>query len=335
VGNTEPTVAASIATTHQTDAAAYDALTRGAGVRIMAERKVVRVVGDDRVSFLHGMCSNDIKKARPGSIVPALFLTEHAHVVAEFFAWVAEDCIFVEIDRDAWPRAQAHLEKLLVADDVEFEETVLEVLDIEGPGAAQALRVVAGTSPVPAAWQWISAPGAMVGNLPRSGIDAIGVLLDRDRAAAAVDAIEALGAHFRRVDLAAIDSLRIENGIARVGIDTSDKTIALEARLNRDISFDKGCYVGQETIERATARGGLKKKLFGLRFDGDRVPQLNSMLMLDGKDVGRLTSVTASPRFGVIGLAVLHHSAWKPETRVVTADSSGQLVATVCDIPFR
>ena len=63
-----------------------------------------------------------------------------------------------------------------------------------------------------------------------------------------------------------LETIRIENGVARVGVDTTDKTIALEARLNRAISFNKGCYLGQETIERATARGGLKKRMFGLKF---------------------------------------------------------------------
>ena len=333
--NPRETIAGSTAPVGQTLGAEYEALTRGAGVRIMTERTVVRVIGDDRVSFLHGMCSNDIKNARPGAIVPALFLTEHAHVIAEFFAWIAEDSILIEIDRDSWARTHAHLEKLLVADDVEFEDTQLEVVDIEGPRAAQAAGAVTASAQLPPLWQWNQAQGAMFGNLPRSGADAISVLLDRDRAAAAVDAIEMLGTDFRRVGFAAIDTLRIENGIARVGIDTSDKTIALEARLNRDISFDKGCYVGQETIERATARGGLKKKLFGLRFEGNRTPKLDTMLILDGKEVGRLSSVASSPRFGTIGLAILHHSAWKPETRIVASDSSGEIAATVTDIPFR
>jgi folate-binding protein YgfZ len=319
--------------TGESNGVEYSALTQGAGVRIMTERIVVRVVGDDRVSFLHGMCSNDIKKAHPGVIVPALFLTEHAHVIAEFFAWIAEDSVLIEIDRVAWTPARAHLEKLLVADDVEFEETEFAVLDVEGPRAADAAQAVIGSGTMPPIWEWTEVADVRAGNVPRAGSAAISMLLDSKMAAAAIDTIDALGPDFRRIEFAAIDTLRIENGIARVGVDTSDKTIALEARLNRDISFDKGCYVGQETIERATARGGLKKKLYGLRFEGNRTPDLDTMLTLDGKEVGRLTSVTSSPKFGVIGLAVLHHSAWKPGTRVI--DSPGEIAATVTDIPFR
>ena len=86
-----------------------------------------------------------------------------------------------------------------------------------------------------------------------------------------------------RIDLSTLETIRIENGVARVGVDTNDKTIALEARLNRAISFNKGCYLGQETIERATARGGLKKRMFGLKFSTADVPSAGAILTLDGK----------------------------------------------------
>jgi len=128
-----------------------------------------------------------------------------------------------------------------------------------------------------------------------------------------------------------IEAIRIENGIARIGIDTGDKTIALEARLNRAISFNKGCYLGQETIERATARGGLKKRMFGLKFNTVDVPMAGAVLSLDGKEVGRVTSAVRSPRFGAIGLAILHHSAWTPGTDLKVGEGG---VATVTELPF-
>src|SRR5262249_36151328 len=87
----------------------YDVLQRGAGVCVLSERKLIRVIGDDRATFLHGMCSNDIRNARPGAIVPALFLTEHAHLIAEFFAWIDDGSILIEIDQAAWGRAREHV----------------------------------------------------------------------------------------------------------------------------------------------------------------------------------------------------------------------------------
>jgi folate-binding protein YgfZ len=312
----------------------YDVLQRGAGVCALLERTLIRVVGDDRVSFLHGMCSNDIKNARPGAIVPALFLTEHAHLIAEFFAWIDDDSILIEIDQAAWSRAREHLEKLLVADDVEFEDCPdMVVVDVEGPRAAEAVRAAKDVV-VAEKWRWTRAGEISIGNLPRFGSPACTILMPRQRVAEVLSSIESLGADFRPIGTQAIDIVRVENGIARVGVDSTDKTIALEARLQRAISFDKGCYVGQETIERATARGGLKKKLCGLVVEGDRVPALNVSARFEGKEVGRLTSAVVSPRLGIIGLAILNHSVWKPGTRLTIADIGGDLGAEVSDIPF-
>jgi folate-binding protein YgfZ len=316
------------------DSRDLDALRSGAGICVLSKRQAVRVIGDDRLSFLHGMCSNDIRNARPGAVVPALFLTEHAHVIADFFAWIGEDSVLIDVDVDAWVRAREHLERLLVADDVEFEDQpVLTAIEIAGPRASDAGRVL--NSVLPDEWQSTRAEDSYLGNFPRDGSPSFTVLAPAEKASSIVASIVALGPEFRQVDVSALEVARVENGLARVGVDTSDKTIALEAGLKRAISFDKGCYVGQETIERATARGGLKKKLYGLRLEGNRLPGVGASIRLEGKEVGRVSSVTRSPRFGVIGLAILHHSAWKPDTAVVVVDNGGELAARVSDIPFQ
>ena len=73
--------------------AGYRALTETAGVRLCAERLVIRMSGDDRASFLHGMCSNDINGLKPGYLVPALFLTERAHLIGEANVWAVADAL--------------------------------------------------------------------------------------------------------------------------------------------------------------------------------------------------------------------------------------------------
>ena len=100
------------------------------------------------------------------------------------------------------------------------------------------------------------------------------------------------------------------------------------------ISFNKGCYIGQETVERATARGALKRRLMGLRIDGARVPAADARVMLAGKEIGHLTSPLRSPRLGVLALAILHHSAWAPGTAVTIHDADGELAAAVSELPF-
>lgn len=317
-------------------AADYDAAANAAGIRVLDERKIVRVVGDDRATFFHGMCSADVKSAQPGSVLPALILTEHAHVIADLFIWVTADALLLDIEAGSWDPARAHLERLLVADDVEFEtETGLCVLDIEGPRAIDAARLVAGD---PASslreWRFIIAGEIFVADLPRFGGPAISILAPSGRVDSAIKKVLATVPNSRLVGAEALDAIRVENGIARIGVDTLDKTLALEARLDRAISFSKGCYVGQETIERATARGALKKRMLGLKFTDARVPDLGAVVTLAGKEVGRVSSVAKSPRIGAIGLAILHHSSWAAGTEVSVESSCGSEKAIVSELPF-
>jgi len=298
-----------------------------AGILPLNSRILVRVTGDDRASFLHGMCTADVNGARPGTILPALFLTEHAHVIADAFIWVTGDALLLDVDADAWTRTRAHLEKLLVADDVEFEDAAdRAIIDVEGPAALDATAA----SSLPA-WHFIEHGGSLVGNLPRYGGPAVSLIVARDSIDSTLAAILARAPGSRRVDSSLLEIVRVEHGVALVGVDTSDKTIALEARLNRAISFNKGCYLGQETIERATARGGLKKRMFGLKFNTADVPAPGAVLTLAGKEVGRVTSAVRSPRFGAIGLAILHHSAWTPGTELKVGEDGAAIVA---DLPF-
>jgi len=312
----------------------YDAVSKVAGVRVLDGRVVVRVVGDDRVSFFHGMCSADVKGSAPGSVLAALILTEHAHVVADLFIWVADDALILDIDADAWTRARAHLERMLVADDVEFEDASgFSVIDIEGPMAQDAARAVGGEGAgALTAWRSVSVGSLRIANLPRVGGPAISIIAPRAEVDSLVSKLLSSIPDSRRIDSAVIEAIRIENGIARVGVDTLDKTIALEARLDRAISMNKGCYLGQETIERATARGGLKKRMFGLKFGERRAPSAGAALSLDGKEVGRVSSAIRSPRFGAIGLAILHHSAWNPGTELKVDDNGA---AIVTELPFK
>ncbi len=324
----------------------YAAVASGVGIATLDDRLIVRITGDDRIPFMHGMCSADIKGLAPGTVAPALILTEHAHLIADFFAYAEADALLIDIDRTLWPKARAHLEKFLVADDVEFEELdVIGVLDLEGPAAARALAAIAGDAVLSLPpWRHAEAEDAGAGeirfaNLPRSGGPAFTVLHERSHLAALREGLRARGSAadaqpFAEITADTLDIIRVEHGLARVGIDTSEKTIALEARLDYAISFNKGCYLGQETIERATARGGLRKKLFGLRVTGDTVPACGDAIMLEGKEVGRLTSVVRSPRLGVIGLSIIHHSAWPIGTRVTIADAGGDLSASVSELPF-
>ena len=277
------------------------ALRAGAGVRLCRERIVVRMSGDDRASFLHGMCSNDITGLKSGDVAPVLFLTEHAHLIGDANVWCQADTLLVEIERNLWPAVRAHLERFLVADDVEFEEDAAavrlsDVIQIDGPRASGSLAAVFGDrAPLSGAWRFAAAAGdsALIAQVTRFGHPAFTILAPRQEAHAISAQLAARGgssADIREVTEEAFDIIRVESGSARSGVDTNDRTIALEARLEPAISFSKGCYIGQETIERATARGALKRRLMGVRIDRRNLPASGARVRLGGKEVGRITS---------------------------------------------
>ena len=322
----------------------YRALRAGAGVRLCRERIVVRMSGDDRASFLHGMCSNDITGLKSGDVAPVLFLTEHAHLIGDANVWCQADTLLVEIERNLWPAVRAHLERFLVADDVEFEEDAAvrlsDVIQIDGPRASSVLAAVFGDrAPLLGAWRFAAAAGdsALIAQVTRFGHPAFTILAPRQEAPAIAAQLAARGgssADIREVTEEAFDIIRVESGSARSGVDTNDRTIALEARLEPAISFSKGCYIGQETIERATARGALKRRLMGVRIDSRNLPATSARVRLGGKEVGRITSPLRSPRLGVIALAILHHSAWVPGTAVAIDTDGGESAAVVSELPF-
>jgi folate-binding protein YgfZ len=309
----------------------YAALTESAGIAWLDHHVVIRVTGDDRVAFMHGMCSQDIEKLRPGMAAPALLLTEHAHVVADFVVYAEDDALLIEIERTAWTRARPHLEKFLVADDVEFEELGgFAVIDVEGPQATVTVQAALGAGiELPKEWRHIFADSARIALIPRFGAPAYTFLEEASRAAWRIESLRGVAPGVELVEAPALELLRIENGQAAIGIDTAAKTLALEARLEYAICFNKGCYIGQETVERATARGGIKKRLCGLKIEGEEVPDLGAAVLLGDKEVGRLTSVIRSPRSGLVGLGILHHSAWESGTMLTIEHGDRLWRATV------
>jgi folate-binding protein YgfZ len=283
------------------------------------------------------MCTADVKGLSQGRIARALFLTERAHIIADCFIYAVDDgALWLEIERPRWPAIREHLEHFLVADDVELEELDdVAVLDIEGAASTDVAAAVFG-NPMRQLerWQSLATDKFRVANLPRYGRTAFTVIADPSVLSGVAERVKQSRPGILEVSADIIETLRIENGLARIGVDTNERTLALEARLEPAISFNKGCYIGQETVERATAHGSLKRRLFGVRIGGNEIPLSGTVIQLDGKEVGRLSSVTDSPSAGIIGLAILHHSAWAPGTQLSIVGDAATVGGSVSELPF-
>ena len=229
---------------------------------ISAVRNRLRVTGADRVEFLHGQCTNDIKRLSAGETCYAAFLNAKGKMRGEGYVMCQSDAFLLETS----PGLGQSLEKFIITEDVMIEDMSAglgEWLVIGGAGAD--LPTDAVTFPHALGLGVISAE-ADDGNDQSAG---------------------------------ALEVLRIEAGVPRWGADMDENTIPNEAGLEkRAINYDKGCYIGQETIARIKTYGHVNRQLVQMALTGQDVPARGDKIVADGREVGQVTSAVFSSRLG-------------------------------------
>ena len=281
--------------------AGYLRLRRGEPTWVAERVALLWVEGTDAASFLHGLLSNDVAGLAPGAAREALLLDAKGHVQAA-----------VGVHRDAPDAFTLVVEPGLAGRVTEILERYhfSEDLEILGPEDAEALTV-AGIAPPPGP----AVPGALPGS--------VRVVVDDTAAATA-------GLAGEPAPQEALEMARIAAGLARVGVDTGPSTLVQEAGLEgRAVSFDKGCYLGQETVARLQFRGRANRALRGLALGAPA--EAGAAVVSGGREVGRLTSVATTPDLGPIGLAILRREV--PPEAVVEVGAEA-VPARVVELPF-
>lgn len=296
------------------DSSAWRAAREDAAWADLSAREQLRLTGSERVEFLHGMCTNEVTGLAVGASLYAAFLTPKGAMVCDARVLKREQDLVLDTGPGQRAVLRAFLEKYLISEDAEIHDAPeLAVVGLLGPRAADA------AARVPA--QLVL--GRLTSAFPR-GID---LLVAREHFGQVADSLRPIG----QVDEATLEVLRVEAGVPRFGADLTETTIPLEANLDRAIALNKGCYVGQEVIARATHRGHMNRKLMGLLL-GDQAPAPGAELRAGGKKVGWLTSVVASPaRSQNVALGYVHRDANAPGTALEIA---GGGTATVALLPF-
>jgi folate-binding protein YgfZ len=167
-----------------------------------------------------------------------------------------------------------------------------------------------------------------------TGEDGFDLSVDADHASSLWTALRQAGA--QPVGYDALEILRIEAGMPRYGSDMDDTNVVTETNLDEAVSYTKGCYVGQEIIARIKYRGHVAKKLSGLIFDGAIAVEAGAVVnSVEGKEIGRITSVTNSPRLKrTIALAYLKYDYIAPGTPVKVLANHQELPGEVVELPF-
>jgi folate-binding protein YgfZ len=139
----------------------------------------------------------------------------------------------------------------------------------------------------------------------------------------------------RWIGAEAQEILRVEAGIPLYGVDFAEDNLLLEVGLDHAVSFSKGCYLGQEVVERIRSRGHVNKKLSGLFLETSKPANQGSSIEANGKSVGTITSSVISPRLNrPIALGYLSKEWWTPGTQVTVRSGADESRATVTALPF-
>jgi len=281
---------------------------------------IVDLHGEDRVRFLHGMVTNDIEKLEPQKGCHAAMLTTKGKLLADFVVVNLGPYLSIEIDPALVEKIRAHLDKHIVMDDVEVRAVTIPALGVYGDDAAEAIKRAIGLD-VAALPSYAAALGDQVGvvrtpELRMPGFHVYGNV--------AIDGTP--------LDDAEFEERRIEAGTPRYGVDMGEDRLPIEAGIHDAVSFDKGCYLGQEVIARATNLGHINRRLVGLVVDGDPPAAGTKLASPARPEAGWITSAARSRRLGkTIALGYVHRTLWDAGTALVLPDGRS---ATVAALPF-
>jgi len=252
--------------------------TRGAVAEL--PRAKFRLTGADRLRYLNGQVSNDVRKLTPAAAMQACVMTAKGKMSADIFISAAADWLLVDAEPSLRETLAARFEKYIISDDVTLEDVTDDL----------TLVHIIGT--LPPAFSAGDTPARTSRRYGRPGLD---ILVKSDEVSAA---IAQLSQHLVPIDDAMLETLRIEAGIPRWGFELGEDTIPVEAGLDRTaIDYHKGCYIGQEVISRLKSIGHVNRHLHGfISTSGAPLePGMRLFTPADpAREIGRLTSAAYS-----------------------------------------
>jgi folate-binding protein YgfZ len=337
------------------------ALRQSAGVLDLSFRSRICLTGADRVRFLHGQVTNDVKRLRVGEGCYAAITTNKGKMESDLNIFNLADELLLDFEPGLSGKVSQRLEKFIVADDVQVVDVAPHygLLSVQGPKAEDVIRSlrwgerprepfnsvkVSHTTlgeihlmnharlcsfPPPAKWgEEENILGGFDLFIPNSSLDAVADKL--------IAAAKQIGG--RACGWQAFETARIEAGIPRFGADMDETNLPLECGIEeRAISYQKGCYIGQEVINRIHSFGHVTKELRNLLLADDLklLPQRGDKLFHGDKETGYVTSAVKSPGSGNIALGYVRHEMNQVGTEMVLKTETGESTVKIVAIPFK
>jgi folate-binding protein YgfZ len=328
--------------------AEHAALHETAGVIDLSFRSRICLIGADRVRFLHGQATNDVKKLCAGKGCYAAITTAKGKMESDLNIFALTDELLLDFEPGLTEKISQRLERFIVADDVQIVDAAPHygLLSVQGSKAAEVVRALNLFPEIPVAqFNSVKISDATLGevyltNNPRLGTSGFDLFVPNNSLGAVADkliaAAKAVGG--RAVGWQAFETARIEVGIPRFGADMDETNIPLECGIeSRAIVYNKGCYIGQEVINRIHSVGHVTRELRGLHLadDLENLPQKHDKLFHAGKEVGYLTSAVKSPSLNAnIALGYVRREANQIGNELTLRTATGESPAKIVELPL-
>jgi folate-binding protein YgfZ len=366
--------------------AEHTALRQNAGVMDLSSRSRISLTGADRVRFLHGQVTNDVKKLRIGEGCYAAITTNKGKMESDLNVFCLADELLLDFEPGLTEKVSQRLEKFIVADDVQIVEVAPHygLLSVQGPRAEEVVLAIGliGRDALPRVRAdqqlgptFVKISDATLGeiylmNQPRlagsvgilpagsedesvatrrqdagaPGVGGFDLFVANSSLAAVADKLIAAAKQIggRAAGWQAFETARIEAGIPRFGVDMDETNIPLECgpALRDAISYHKGCYIGQEVINRIHSVGHVTRELRGLQLAGPAsaglpLPQHGDKLFHNGREIGHVTSAVKSPVLNAnIALSYIRREANQIGTELTLRTAAGEYPVKIVELPF-
>jgi len=301
----------------------YTALREGAACLDLSGRGKIRAIGEDRARLLHAMTTNQVETLKPGEGCYAFFLSAQGRILADANLLCFEDHFLIDTEPETRTKVYEHLDRYIIADDVTLEDQTGRVatIAIEGPKAAAALAELGAPEPV-APYSWMYWKFGTVAHLDTTGKGGFFLFIPMEEKATVVSQLIKAGVPQATAEDARI--ARIESGRPRYGEEITERYLVQETDQLRAVNFSKGCYLGQEIVERVRSRAQIHRVLRRLEIDTSEAPAAGTKLKSGDADAAEIASAVFSPALGkTVALAYVRTQFAESGTRVALDGISG------------
>jgi len=303
----------------------YQALRETAAWLDLSGRGKIRVTGEDRARLLHAMTTQQVEHMKPGEGAYAFFLNAQGRILGDVNLFCFEDHFLLDTEPETRQKLLEHLDRYIIADDASLEDLTedMATMAVEGPEAALVLEQWG--APIPEALYGTRAWGdRIVARVSSTGSQGFFVFFHKSRGPELADRLA--GIPQASADEARL--VRIEHGHPRYGEEITERYLVQETGQMHAVNFTKGCYLGQEIVERVRTRAQIHRVLRRLEIDTLAPPAAGTKLTSDGVDAAEIASSACSPALGkVVALAYVRVQFAQPGTELRLGDARVRVTA--------